>query len=233
MFCIKRLATVLFWVIVVIDCQQWYSATENEAPKMFYFGPPKGIFFGPPQHVFGSNFLQDTDHNKFMPMSVVKRHPHQYKWQVEKHDIITSPSPNYKKKVTNFDLLNTNKISYGKPVLITYKGIIPKNTSLPNSIIIDKTINKINVMKKINPTRKFMRKRCPGMRQRQKKQLNSNQTARTRFLEVFEVVEYDHVVCTTSSGLEGVCLPEIECQTSEGKSMGTCADGYGTCCVSK
>lgn len=57
--------------------------------------------------------------------------------------------------------------------------------------------------------------------------------SRTRFLEVFEVVEFDHVSCTSSSGLEGSCLHEFECQTAGGTAMGSCADGYGTCCVSK
>ncbi|XP_045536046.1 uncharacterized protein LOC106713534 [Papilio machaon] len=53
------------------------------------------------------------------------------------------------------------------------------------------------------------------------------------FLEVFEVVQFDHVICTSTNGLEGRCLHKYECQSSGGSPMGACADGYGTCCVSK
>lgn len=77
---------------------------------------------------------------------------------------------------------------------------------------------------------KKIRKKCSKMSR--SKHARTNKT-RTRFLEVFEVVEFDHVSCMSSSGLEGSCRHEIECQTSGGTAMGSCADGYGTCCVSK
>ena len=95
------------------------------------------------------------------------------------------------------------------------------------------TIENINVLKRVRPKRKLIRKKCPAVGTRRSKQLNSKQKSRTRFLEVFQVVEFDHVSCTSSSGLEGTCLPESECTDSGGATMGTCADGYGTCCVSK
>ncbi|KAI8421768.1 hypothetical protein MSG28_009732 [Choristoneura fumiferana] len=78
--------------------------------------------------------------------------------------------------------------------------------------------------------RKIIRRRCPASIPRQKKQLSAKET-KTRFLEIFEVVEFDHVPCTSSSGLEGTCLHESDCQGIGGATMGTCADGYGACCV--
>lgn len=94
------------------------------------------------------------------------------------------------------------------------------------------TINVVNVIKRTRPKRKVV-KRCPNVPSRQNKKLVGNQTARTKFLEVFEVVEFEHVICISSSGLEGTCIHEYECAAKGGSSMGTCANGYGTCCVSK
>ncbi|KAJ0183295.1 hypothetical protein K1T71_001271 [Dendrolimus kikuchii] len=62
------------------------------------------------------------------------------------------------------------------------------------------------------------------------KQLQSNGT-KSRFLEVFQIVEFDHVSCTSSSGLDGICLHEYKCHVDGGAVIGTCADGYGVCCV--
>ncbi|XP_013190549.1 uncharacterized protein LOC106134942 [Amyelois transitella] len=103
-------------------------------------------------------------------------------------------------------------------------------TARPNATAILRYMNNvriINVTNKKKPMRKLIRKRCRPIRQ-DKKLLGAG---RAKFLEVFEVVEFDHVVCTSSSGLEGTCLPEYECQNASGRPMGTCADGYGTCCV--
>ncbi|XP_068617450.1 uncharacterized protein [Battus philenor] len=53
----------------------------------------------------------------------------------------------------------------------------------------------------------------------------------SRFLQVLEVVEFDHETCYSTTGLEGRCLHEYDCDAAGGSSIGTCADGYGTCCV--
>lgn len=103
----------------------------------------------------------------------------------------------------------------------------------PIQVTYNNTIKNINVLKRTRPKRKLIRKKFPATRPTQAKQLNSRQKSKTRFLEVFQVVEFDHAACTSSSGLEGTCLPEYECTDSGGSTMGTCADGYGTCCVSK
>ncbi|XP_038213999.1 uncharacterized protein LOC119833864 [Zerene cesonia] len=59
----------------------------------------------------------------------------------------------------------------------------------------------------------------------------SNRTKHSRFLEVFQVVEFDHIPCKSNHGLEGICLHEYDCKKTGGKNMGICADGYGTCCI--
>lgn len=65
------------------------------------------------------------------------------------------------------------------------------------------------------------------------RRLDLNQTSKTRFLDVFNMIEFDHVTCSSSDGLEGICVHSYECESSGGTDMGECADGYGTCCISK
>lgn len=110
-----------------------------------------------------------------------------------------------------------------------------QNSSFKNAVVIqyNNSISNANVLKNMQPKRKRIRKRCPAVRSKHSKQLGSKQPSRTRFLEVFQVVEFEHVPCTSSSGLEGTCFPEYECTEAAGATMGSCADGYGTCCVSK
>ncbi|CAH2047217.1 unnamed protein product, partial [Iphiclides podalirius] len=63
------------------------------------------------------------------------------------------------------------------------------------------------------------------------KSASTDETYRSRFLDLFQVVEFRHVVCSSATGLEGRCLYEYDCQSIGGTPMGTCADGYGICCV--
>lgn len=66
------------------------------------------------------------------------------------------------------------------------------------------------------------------------KSFKSNAILHSRFLDIFEVIEFDHVSCFSVDGLEGTCLHEYDCQKIGGITTGTyCADGYGTCCVSE
>ncbi|CAB3226793.1 unnamed protein product [Arctia plantaginis] len=107
------------------------------------------------------------------------------------------------------------------------------NTVVPVVIRFNNTIDNLNVLKKVQPKRKQIRARCPSIEPKETKKLISKHRSKTRFLEVFQVVEFDHMPCTSSSGLEGKCLPEPECIDAGGTTMGTCADGYGTCCVTQ
>ncbi|XP_047522014.1 uncharacterized protein LOC125060930 isoform X2 [Pieris napi] len=78
------------------------------------------------------------------------------------------------------------------------------------------------------PKRKISRCREPP---RRLKKFKTEIPRDSRFLDIFEVIEFDHVPCTSSNGLEGLCLHEYDCQKSGGTNMGECADGYGTCCI--
>ncbi|CAB3254779.1 unnamed protein product [Arctia plantaginis] len=99
------------------------------------------------------------------------------------------------------------------------------NTVVPVVIRFNNTIDNLNVLKNVQPKRKQIRARCPSIEPKETKKLISKQRSKTRFLEVFQVVEFDHMPCTSSSGLEGKCLPESECIDAGGTTMGTCADG--------
>ncbi|KAM3965022.1 uncharacterized protein ACR2FA_000919 [Aphomia sociella] len=118
---------------------------------------------------------------------------------------------------------------------ITYGYTYINSTLKPETIRYNNTINVLNVIRRIRPKRKIIRKKCPTLKYspREHKQLYSNQEKGRRFLEVFEVVEFEHILCLSSSGLEGTCLHEYDCQSTGGKPMGSCADGYGTCCVNQ
>ncbi|CAH0720029.1 unnamed protein product, partial [Brenthis ino] len=76
---------------------------------------------------------------------------------------------------------------------------------------------------------KLVRRRCPQTPKQ--KCLNSSKAVQSRILEVFEVVQFEHIACFSSTGLEGTCLHEYDCQKINGTAMGACADGYGTCCI--
>lgn len=115
-----------------------------------------------------------------------------------------------------------------------YIGSNPSNrTRKPVQVNYNNTINVINILQKNKHKRKIIKRRCPTKRLRQTKKLGANKAASAKFLEVFEVVQFENIACISSSGLEGICLHEYECESSGGSTMGTCADGYGTCCVSK
>ncbi|KAI5645999.1 hypothetical protein NE865_01892 [Phthorimaea operculella] len=174
---LKVPAAVIFWIILAIDGQRWYSATFHDSDPQRKTHPPRQTIM--------TNYVYDHDNDlKYLPVSMV-----------------------YNKNQTKRDKFSATR----RQDLTTF---IPPPKP-----------------KSKRPKRKIVRK-CPAVySNRQKKQLDSNQTIQKRFLEVFEVVEFDHVACVSSSGLEGTCLPEFDCQSSGGAPMGTCADGYGTCCV--
>ncbi|XP_050348898.1 uncharacterized protein LOC126772542 [Nymphalis io] len=105
---------------------------------------------------------------------------------------------------------------------IVMANSIPENTyiNINNSIPKNSTIQ-------TNRSKRRNEQRCT--QKPKKKRFNSK--GRNRFLDVFEVVEFDHVTCSSFNGFEGTCLHEYDCQKIGGVTMGTCADGYGTCCV--
>lgn len=50
-------------------------------------------------------------------------------------------------------------------------------------------------------------------------------------LGIFNVVTFPNEPCTSASGLNGTCLTTDECSSVSGTSSGTCASGFGVCCV--
>jgi len=50
---------------------------------------------------------------------------------------------------------------------------------------------------------------------------------------LFSVVQFPNDVCTTTSGTytNGTCITSSECANNGGTSQGTCAAGFGVCCV--
>ncbi|XP_066147836.1 uncharacterized protein [Euwallacea fornicatus] len=52
-----------------------------------------------------------------------------------------------------------------------------------------------------------------------------------RFLSLFTYVQFDNQVCTSSTGETGTCVSTANCQKMGGYILGSCASGYGVCCV--
>lgn len=54
-----------------------------------------------------------------------------------------------------------------------------------------------------------------------------------RFLSLFSVVRFKNTACTGSSGDSGTCYAKHSCLLNGGSLEGTCAGGFGSCCVTK
>jgi len=52
-----------------------------------------------------------------------------------------------------------------------------------------------------------------------------------KFLSVFQIVRFQNLMCTASSGEVGTCYTEKECTSKGGTASGTCAEGFGVCCI--
>ena len=50
---------------------------------------------------------------------------------------------------------------------------------------------------------------------------------------VVQIVTFDNGPCQTTSGDTGACYSQKECGNLGGSASGTCANGFGVCCVSK
>lgn len=48
---------------------------------------------------------------------------------------------------------------------------------------------------------------------------------------LFSVVQFPNSACLRDSGLTGTCLTMSECEARAGSSDGTCAAGFGVCCL--
>lgn len=55
----------------------------------------------------------------------------------------------------------------------------------------------------------------------------------SRPVSLFSVVRFKNTACTGSSGDSGTCYAKHSCLLNGGSLEGTCAGGFGSCCVSK
>lgn len=50
-------------------------------------------------------------------------------------------------------------------------------------------------------------------------------------LSIFNIIKFSNDPCLSSEMKNGTCYTESECQTKDGTASGSCAEGYGVCCV--
>ena len=48
---------------------------------------------------------------------------------------------------------------------------------------------------------------------------------------LFSIVQFPNDACTSASSLTGTCLTSTECTSRSGAASGTCAAGFGVCCL--
>lgn len=50
-------------------------------------------------------------------------------------------------------------------------------------------------------------------------------------LSLFTFVQFNNQACTTATGDNGTCLTAADCAQKGGKASGSCAAGFGSCCI--
>ena len=50
-------------------------------------------------------------------------------------------------------------------------------------------------------------------------------------MNLFTVVRFPNTACSGNNGYNGTCYSAEECDTRNGASGGSCANGYGVCCT--
>jgi len=61
--------------------------------------------------------------------------------------------------------------------------------------------------------------------------ITENTERNSKTLGVFSVVRFPNSECTGSNSLNGTCYTSEECTKKSGTSSGSCASGFGVCCV--
>uniref|UniRef100_A0A0K2TE88 Putative LOC101744434 [Bombyx mori] n=1 Tax=Lepeophtheirus salmonis TaxID=72036 RepID=A0A0K2TE88_LEPSM len=61
--------------------------------------------------------------------------------------------------------------------------------------------------------------------------LNEDESKDGKVLSLFNVVTFPNDVCAGNGARNGTCLPANECASQQGAASGSCASGYGVCCV--
>jgi len=60
---------------------------------------------------------------------------------------------------------------------------------------------------------------------------NNSLDRQPRLFSLFSIVNFPNELCTSTSGDNGTCLTAPECSVRSGQVSGSCASGYGACCV--
>eukprot|EP00094_Tigriopus_californicus_P013150 TCALIF_12717-PA protein Name:"Protein of unknown function" AED:0.00 eAED:0.00 QI:40/1/1/1/0.14/0.25/8/0/189 len=61
--------------------------------------------------------------------------------------------------------------------------------------------------------------------------LGRNDTRKGKLFSIFQIVNFPNEGCVGSSSRNGTCYTPDECTTRGGSPAGTCAQGFGVCCV--
>merc|ERR1719431_1683852 len=62
--------------------------------------------------------------------------------------------------------------------------------------------------------------------------ISMNSTSRNaKLFNIFQITNFPNTECTSTSGLCGTCLTGAECSGQGGLVDGSCASGFGSCCL--
>ena len=50
-------------------------------------------------------------------------------------------------------------------------------------------------------------------------------------MSLFTIVRFKNDGCNSSSGLNGTCYSSADCSNLGGSAFGSCASGFGVCCI--
>merc|ERR1711971_1390921 len=59
----------------------------------------------------------------------------------------------------------------------------------------------------------------------------ANNEKQPKNIGIFNVVRFPNAACEGSNGNMGTCYTAEECEDNSGTASGSCADGYGVCCI--
>lgn len=211
--------------------QSWYSAgfnnnSNNQSIKEEVLNYEK-FFTNKIQHLTESEAITASENN-LNDKKYINKYPNNIE-PLQGENIVNENKTIDKKNYYHKGEVNTVYLNHGTDDLSeVIDSSDARNKTKYSQIAFNNTIENVNVFR----TRPHKFRRCPNLRPNKRKS-NPNRVRGKKFLEVFQIVEFEHDICSSSSGLEGKCLHEYECKSSGGAPMGDCADGYGTCCVCK
>ena len=63
--------------------------------------------------------------------------------------------------------------------------------------------------------------------------MNKNPFYFVQVFSLFTIVRFANLACTGNNGYNGTCYTSAECSAKGGTGQGSCASGFGVCCVGK